>query len=125
MTKAWKHTEEVFAKVLKLKRIIRTDYSSEEPDCYNKFFILEAKERKQGFPKLIEQAFEQVDKYAKKLNKNGKTRISLVGLHKWNTRKDYFVVVRLEDFLKILQSNYMGDYAGYHDVEKFYKEDGK
>jgi hypothetical protein len=104
MTKAWKHTEEVFAKALKLKRIVRTNWSSEEPDCFNDFFVLEAKERKQGFPKLIERAFEQVEKYTKKFNKeNGKIRIPLVGLHKWASKKDYFIVVRLEDFAKIIK----------------------
>lgn len=105
MTKAWKHTEDVFAKALGLKRVIRTDWSSEAPDCYNDYFVAEAKERKQGFPKLIEKAFEQAERYAQKLNKeDGKSRIPIVGLHRWATR-DYYVVIKLDDFVKIIKDD--------------------
>ena len=102
--KAWKNTEETFASMLGLKRVKRTDYSSSEPDCYNNFFVLEAKERKQGFPRLIEKAFEQCERYVDKLyKKDGIKRIPLVGLHKWHTVNGYYVVIKLSDFVDILE----------------------
>jgi len=102
--KAWKNTEETFAKKLGLIRVRRTDYSSSEPDCYNDYFVLEAKERKQGFPRLIEKAFKQCEGYVDKLfKKDGIKRIPLVGLHKWHTINGYYIVLKLDDFVKLLK----------------------
>ena len=101
--KAWKNAEIRFAKELGLMRVQRTIYSDSEPDCYNRTFILESKSRKQGFPKLIADAFAQVHKYNERLYRlSGIYRTELVGLHK-NGSRDYFIVIRLEDFEEIIK----------------------
>jgi len=61
--RGWKNAEIKFAEILGLKRQVRKDYSVSSPDMYNDFFVLESKNRKQGFPKLIENAFIQVGEY--------------------------------------------------------------
>ena len=97
--KAWVKTEKDIAKILNGKRIERKSYGDSEPDVITERFVVECKSRKNGFPKLIEKAFEQVQAYAKRYNK-----IPIVVLHRNGKRGygRYFVVMEINDFKEVI-----------------------
>ncbi len=106
--KAWKNTEERFAAELGVTRLHHSagNYGEETPDALGGFdysgppLIVECKSRKGGFPKLVQRALQQAEKY-----KEAKNRIPIVGLHRNGGRsnEDWLVVLKLSDFAQILK----------------------